>query len=75
MLNKSKIALSFAAFQGATLVSLTTQALAQNPYPDRGRYDPAFKSGRTDKLQMNLDQSVERCSRRAFKSDTTTLDR
>jgi hypothetical protein len=56
MLNKSKIALSFAVFLGATLVSLTTQALAQNPYPDRGRYEPDFKSGRTDKLQMNIDQ-------------------
>jgi hypothetical protein len=45
MHTKSKIALSFAVVLGATSVSLTTQALAQNPYPDRGRYEPGFKNG------------------------------
>ena len=45
MLTKSKIALSFAVVLGATLVSLMTQALAQNPYPGHGRYEPGFRNG------------------------------
>jgi hypothetical protein len=56
MLTKSQIALSFAAVLGATSVFLTTHAFAQNHYPEFGRYEPGSKNGRTDKLQMNLDQ-------------------
>jgi hypothetical protein len=56
MLTKSKIALSFAAVLGATSVSLTTHAFAQNNYPELGRYEPGSKNGVTDKLQMNLDR-------------------
>jgi hypothetical protein len=56
MLTKSKIALSFAVVLGATSVSPTTHAFAQNPDHDHGRYEPRSKNEKTDKPQLNLFQ-------------------
>jgi hypothetical protein len=56
MLAKSKIALLFAFGLGATSVSPTTHAFAQNDHPNRGRYDLGSRNGKTENLQMNLDE-------------------
>jgi hypothetical protein len=56
MLSKSKIALSFAVVLGTASVTLTTHAFAQNEYLDRGGYEMGSKYGKTEKLQMNLNQ-------------------
>jgi hypothetical protein len=56
MPTKSKIALSFAVILGATSVSLTTHAFAQNGTLDRGRSELNSKNGKTEKLQMKPDE-------------------
>ena len=61
MPTKSKIALSFAIVSfavilGATSVSLTTHAFAQNGTLDRGRSELGSKNGKSEKLRMNVDE-------------------